>query len=46
MDRLWQDPALAADMGRQAQARYWQHFTADQMSRSYFSLYQALVSVG
>lgn len=46
MDRLWQDPALAADMGRQAQARYWQHFTAEQMSRSYFSLYQALVSVG
>jgi len=44
MDRLWHDPALAAAMGRHAQARYQAHFTAEQMSASYVRFYRELVS--
>lgn len=43
MDYLWQQPVRAAEMGRKAEARYWQHFTADQMVRSYVDLYTDLV---
>lgn len=43
MDYLWTHPEHAAEMGRRAEARYWQYFTADQMVRSYVDLYQELV---
>jgi two-component system OmpR family response regulator len=35
MRTLWDDPALAQEMGKRAEARYWQLFTAEQMARSY-----------
>ena len=41
---LWNDPARAAAMGRRAEARYWRHFTADQMVRSYIKLYGDLIN--
>ena len=43
MQYLWEHPEQAADMGRRAEARYWEHFTADQMVRSYVDLYGDLV---
>ncbi len=39
MRYLWEHPEQAADMGRRAEERYWQTFTADQMVRSYVDLY-------
>ena len=43
MRYLWEHPEQAAEMGRRAEARYWEHFTADQMVRSYVDLYGDLV---
>ncbi|BBP86047.1 glycosyltransferase WbpZ [Pseudomonas sp. Pc102] len=43
MYRLWNNPQLAAEMGKKAEARYWQNFTADQMVQSYVDLYKSLV---
>jgi rhamnosyl/mannosyltransferase len=43
MQYLWEHPEQAAEMGRRAEARYWEHFTADQMVRSYCDLYGDLV---
>ncbi len=43
MRYLWEHPEQAAEMGRRAEARYWKHFTADQMVRSYVDLYGDLV---
>ena len=43
MRYLWEHPKEAADMGRCAEERYWQHFTAEQMVKSYVNLYQDLV---
>lgn len=40
---LWEHPEQAAEMGRRAEARYWEHFTADRMVRSYVDLYSDLV---
>ena len=45
MQFLWEHPAEAREMGRRAEARYWKHFTADQMVRSYFDLYSELLSL-
>lgn len=45
MQYLWEHPAEAREMGRRAEARYWKHFTADQMVRSYFDLYSELLSL-
>lgn len=42
MLHLWQHPELAADMGRQAEQRYWQLFTADKMAERYVELYRSL----
>ena len=39
MRYLWEHPEQAAEMGRRAGERYWRHFTADQMVRSYVDLY-------
>lgn len=44
MRRLWDDPQLAQEMGRRAEARYWQLFTSEQMADGYASLYQELVA--
>ena len=44
MRRLWDDPAMAQDMGRQAEARYWQLFTSAQMADAYAGLYEELVT--
>lgn len=43
MRYLWEHPEHAAEMGLRAEARYWEHFTADQMIRSYVDLYGDLV---
>jgi rhamnosyl/mannosyltransferase len=43
MQYLWEHPEQAAEMGRRAEERYWKHFTADQMVRSYVDLYRDLV---
>ena len=42
MRYLWDNPEQAAEMGWRAEARYWQHFTADQMVEAYVKLYRAL----
>ena len=44
MHTLWQNPELAAEMGRKAEQRYWELFTADKMVDSYVDLYRELVS--
>jgi len=44
MDRLWQQPNMAKEMGKAAEARYWQLFTAKQMAISYMKLYHELVT--
>ncbi|AVR95095.1 glycosyltransferase family 4 protein [Pseudoduganella armeniaca] len=43
MRKLWEDPQLAADMGRRAEARYWQLFAAEKMAQDYLDLYHRLV---
>ena len=43
MRRLWHDPQMAQEMGRRAEARYWQLFTSAQMADNYARLYQELV---
>ncbi len=45
MRYLWEHPEQAADMGRRAEARYWEHFTADQMVGEYVQLYRELDGV-
>jgi rhamnosyl/mannosyltransferase len=42
MQCIWDHPELAAEMGRRAEERYWQHFTADQMVVEYVKLYHEL----
>jgi rhamnosyl/mannosyltransferase len=44
METLWQNPELAAEMGRKAEQRYWELFTAHNMVESYVDLYRELVS--
>jgi rhamnosyl/mannosyltransferase len=43
MQYLWEHPEEAEEMGRRAEERYWNHFTADQMVRSYVDLYRDLL---
>lgn len=43
MQHLWEHPVQAAEMGRRAEERYWRHFRADQMARSYLDLYTDLL---
>jgi glycosyltransferase involved in cell wall biosynthesis len=42
MRRLWESPEEAAAMGRCAEERYWAHFTAEKMVKSYVDLYKTL----
>jgi glycosyltransferase involved in cell wall biosynthesis len=44
MRTLWDNPELAAQMGRRAEARYWELFTSEQMAKSYTALYHELVA--
>ncbi len=43
MDTLWQNTDLVSLMGKHAKARYWEHFSADQMLNAYSKLYSELV---
>jgi rhamnosyl/mannosyltransferase len=44
MRTLWEQPERAAEMGRRAEARYWELFTAKTMADSYGSLYRELAA--
>ncbi|QJD89962.1 glycosyltransferase [Duganella dendranthematis] len=44
MRTLWDNPERAAEMGRRAEARYWELFTAEKMAQSYHALYRELVA--
>lgn len=44
MRTLWENPQLAADMGRRAEARYWELFTAEKMAENYHALYRELAA--
>ncbi len=44
MRTLWDNPELAAAMGKRAEARYWEMFTSEQMAKSYTALYHELVA--
>ncbi|MBF0642470.1 glycosyltransferase involved in cell wall biosynthesis [Pseudomonas protegens] len=44
MNYLWDNPVHAANMGENAEKRYWEHFTAEQMVRSYVGLYSELIA--
>ncbi len=44
MRTLWDNPALAAAMGKRAEERYWELFTSEQMAKSYPALYHELVA--
>ncbi|MCE3263454.1 MAG: glycosyl transferase family 1 [Pseudoduganella sp.] len=43
MRTLWDNPQQAADMGRRAEARYWELFTAERMAQNYAALYRKLL---
>lgn len=43
MKYLWENPDLASQMGRNAEERYWDYFTAGQMVESYVELYAGLL---
>ena len=43
MDTLWHNLELADEMGRKAEQRYWELFTADKMVASYVDLYKELI---
>lgn len=43
MQFLWDNPLLANEMGKNAEARYWSLFTAEQMCTEYMSLYQRMI---
>jgi glycosyltransferase involved in cell wall biosynthesis len=42
MRYLWEHPEHAAEMGRNAEARYWKYFTAEDMVTAYAKLYREL----
>jgi rhamnosyl/mannosyltransferase len=44
MRTLWDNPSVAAEMGKKAEQRYWDLFTCGQMAASYAHLYQDLLS--
>ena len=44
MERLWNDPELAVRMGQAARARFETHFLAEQMAKSYASIYREVVN--
>ncbi len=44
MRTLWNNPQMAQEMGRKAEQRYWQLFTADKMAQRYVAMYQQLLA--
>ena len=44
MDHLWAHPEQAKQMGRQAESRYWEYFTAKRMADGYDNLYRQLLA--
>jgi rhamnosyl/mannosyltransferase len=44
MRTLWEQPALAAEMGRRAAARYHELFTAERMAANYAALYREVAA--
>jgi glycosyltransferase involved in cell wall biosynthesis len=44
MRTLWDNPDMAREMGRRAEARYWQLFTSAQMAEDYAALYRELAA--
>jgi rhamnosyl/mannosyltransferase len=44
MRTLWDNPQLAAEMGRRAEARYWELFSAETMAKNYYALYRELAA--
>ena len=44
MQYLWEHPEQANQMGLRAEERYWKHFTADRMGKSYVDLYSDLIN--
>jgi len=43
MQSLWNNPDMATQMGKRAEARYWELFTADKMVESYVDMYRQLI---
>jgi glycosyltransferase involved in cell wall biosynthesis len=46
MRTLWDNPDMAREMGKRAEARYWELFTAEQMAYSYEALYREVAARG
>jgi glycosyltransferase involved in cell wall biosynthesis len=46
MHYLWKHPEEAAVMGKRAEERYWDLFTAERMVKAYVDLYQDLINRG
>ena len=44
MRKLWDNPQLAADMGKRAEARYWELFSSETMASNYLALYEELAA--
>lgn len=44
MDYIWNNPKKAEKMGALAQKRYYDLFTAEKMSKSYYQLYKRLIT--
>ena len=42
MTYLWEHTEQAAEMGRNAEVRYWKYFTAEDMVSGYAKLYREL----
>lgn len=44
MDTLWDNPQQAEEMGRRAEQRYWQLFTAERMGQQTAELYRTVLA--
>ena len=44
MRKLWDNPQMAADMGKRAEARYWELFSSETMASNYLALYEELAA--
>ena len=43
MHAMWNRPEQTATMGKHAEQRYWNHFTAEKMTSAYVSLYDEVL---
>ncbi len=44
MRTLWDNPQMAAEMGKRAEARYWELFSSETMAKNYLALYEELAA--